>query len=84
MCKVWKFLGVNDIPVELKEMICAEMTANPDADWQAEKSGDLARLIPKGQQGSWQKLFTPRDKAIFKDVAGQLLIDWGYEKDLEW
>jgi hypothetical protein len=84
MCKIWRFLGVNEIPSELEQIVCAEMNANPDAEWQAEKSGDLARLIPKGKQGSWQKLFTARDKAIFKDVAGQLLIDWGYEKDLEW
>lgn len=84
MCKIWRFLGVKEIPASLEQTICDEMNANPDAEWQAEKSGDLARLIPKGQQGSWQKLFTSRDKAIFKDVAGQLLIDWDYEKDLEW
>jgi len=84
MSKIWRFLGVNEIPSELEQKVCAEMNANPDAEWQAEKSGDLARLIPKGKQGSWQKLFTARDKAIFKEVAGQLLIDWGYEEDLEW
>lgn len=84
MSKVWRFLKVNDIPVSVKDAVEQEMSANPDAEWQAEKSSDLARLIPKGQQGGWQKLFTARDKAIFKEVAGELLIHWKYEKDLEW
>jgi len=38
----------------------------------------------KGQIGSWKKSFTPEHKAAFKRVAGQLLIDLGYEKDLNW
>jgi hypothetical protein len=60
------------------------MSANPDKEWQKEKSGDLAQYIPKGQQGTWQNLYTARDKALFKQVAGELLIKWRYEKDLEW
>ncbi len=84
MCKIWRFLRVQEIPEDVKVVIDGEMHANPDAEWQAEKSSDLARLIPKGQQGSWQKLFTPRDKAIFKEIAGELLIQWKYEMDLEW
>lgn len=84
MSRIWHFLGAIPADTATEKEVQAEMNANPDADWQAEKSGDLARLIPKGKQGSWQKLFTARDKAIFKEVAGQLLIDWGYEKDMEW
>jgi len=38
----------------------------------------------KGQIGSWKEHFTPQHKAAFKRVAGQLLIDLGYEKDLNW
>ena len=84
MSKVWKFLGAGKPDKKLREILQAEMSANPDKDWQKEKSGELAQYIPKGQQGSWQNLFTARDKALFKQAAGELLVKWGYEKDLEW
>ncbi len=38
----------------------------------------------KGQIGSWKQYFTPAQIALFKEHAGQLLIDLGYEKDFEW
>ena len=37
-----------------------------------------------GLIGSWKEHFTLDDKEIFKRVAGQLLIDLGYEQDLNW
>ncbi len=38
----------------------------------------------KGQIDSWKQYFTPQVKTLFKKVAGQLLIDLGYEEDLNW
>lgn len=38
----------------------------------------------KGQIGSWKKYFTEEHKRLFKEIAGQLLIDLGYEQDLNW
>jgi hypothetical protein len=37
-----------------------------------------------GKTGEWKKHFTEEHKKIFKDVAGNLLIKLGYEKDGEW
>ena len=37
-----------------------------------------------GKTGEWKKYFTEEHKKIFKDVAGDLLIKLGYEKDGEW
>ena len=37
-----------------------------------------------GQIGSWKTTFNQRQKEVFKKVAGQLLIDLGYEKDFDW
>lgn len=37
-----------------------------------------------GKIGAWKTHFTDKHKEIFKDVAGQLLIDLGYEKDFLW
>lgn len=84
MCKIWQFLGADKPDKKLRATLDTEMTSNPDKEWQHEKSGDMAQFIPKGQQGSWQNLFTAKDKELFKQVAGEQLIKWGYEKDLEW
>ncbi len=35
----------------------------------------------KGQASNWQRLFTPRDKSLFKEIAGEMLVKWKYEKD---
>jgi hypothetical protein len=37
-----------------------------------------------GKTGEWKKHFTANHKKIFKDVAGDLLVRLGYEKDNEW
>lgn len=38
----------------------------------------------EGCIGGWQKHFTQHDKETLKETAGQLLIDLGYEPDLNW
>lgn len=38
----------------------------------------------EGQIGSWKKHFKEIHKHCFKKIAGQLLIDLGYEKDMNW
>ena len=37
-----------------------------------------------GKTGEWKKYFTEEHKKIFKEVAGDLLVKLGYEKDNEW
>lgn len=37
-----------------------------------------------GKTGEWKKHFTDEHKRIFKDVAGDLLVKLGYEKDNSW
>lgn len=37
-----------------------------------------------GKTGEWKKHFTDEHKRIFKDVAGDLLIKLGYEKNNDW
>ena len=46
-----------------------------------ESSGAFMR---KGVAGDWRVTFTERDTQVFKEEAGELLVDLGYEKDLEW
>lgn len=84
LTRIWKFLAVRKINRSLEKQIKAEMSSNPDEEWQAKRNEGIASFLPKGQAGNWQRLFTEKDKSVFKDVAGETLIKWGYEKDLEW
>jgi hypothetical protein len=38
----------------------------------------------KGVAGDWRNVFTPDDKRVFKEAAGDLLIRLGYERDDDW
>lgn len=45
---------------------------------------DRKRFYRKGVVGDWKNHFSDEDKKVFKDVAGDMLIRLGYEKDLSW
>ena len=82
--RLWNFLGVKKINKSLEKQLFDEMSSNPDEEWQAKRNEGIASFLPKGQAGNWQRLFTARDKALFKEIAGDVLVKWGYEKDLNW
>ena len=84
MSKLWNFLGVKNVDIYLIEKIKAEMESNPDEEWQAKRNEGIASFLPKGQAGNWSRLLTEKDKSIFKEVAGEILVKWKYEKDLNW
>ena len=84
MTKLWRFLGVKGFDGSLVEDVKTEMTSNPDEEWQAKRNEEIASFLPKGHAGNWERLFTPRDKSLFKEVAGEMLVKWNYEKDLNW
>ena len=83
MEKLWNGLGVPADPF-LEKDVMAEISSNPDEKWQAEKNDSIASFLPKGKAGNWKNMFTQTDQNLFKKIAGQTLIDRGYEKDLEW
>jgi hypothetical protein len=84
MKKLWRFLGVREVDPALEPALLAEIADNPDEKWQAERNQSIPALLPKGQPGGWRKFFTARDRRVFKEIAGDLLVKWGYEKDLNW
>jgi hypothetical protein len=45
---------------------------------------DPYSFFRKGVAGDWKNVFTEQDKLIFKEEAGDLLIELGYEKDNDW
>lgn len=38
----------------------------------------------KGQPGNWQQHFSVENKQLMKDTAGELLVQLGYERDMNW
>jgi LPS sulfotransferase NodH len=80
MKKVWQFLGV-EAESSLERAILAEIASNPDEEWQSRRNEDIASFLPKGQAGNWTRLFSERDKIVFKQVAGEMLVRWKYEND---
>lgn len=43
-----------------------------------------SKTFRSGKTGQWEKYFKPEHKALFKDMAGDLLVRLGYEKDNDW
>jgi hypothetical protein len=82
--RIWAFLGAGPATSGLDKAIEAELQRNPDADWQKQKAGDLVGPLEKGRRGTWRKLFTTLDRQNFKELAGNVLVDWGYERDQNW
>ena len=83
MSSLWKFFGV-EVDSTLEQAIIAEAAENPDEQWQAQRNDSIASFLPKGKAGNWKNMFTKTDQALFKSIAGNTLIEWGYEKDLDW
>ena len=43
-----------------------------------------SRTFRSGKTGGWREHFTEEHKNLFKDIAGDLLVRLGYEKDNDW
>lgn len=83
MQKLWAFLGVPTNEA-LEADVKNEMSQNLDEEWQARRAGEIASFLPKGKAGNWRNMFTIHDRQIFKRVAGDVLVKWGYEKSTDW
>ena len=45
---------------------------------------ERSHTFRQGSPGAWEDEFSGKHRRMMKDVAGQLLIDLGYEKNLDW
>ncbi len=80
MARLWDFLDIDTGLPGLRGALEAELGSNPDRDWQRHKAGDLIGPLEKGKAGSWREMFTDRDKAVFQQLAGEVLEAWGYPR----
>jgi len=45
---------------------------------------EIGKPLYKGAMGKWKKQMSEKEKALFKDMAGDLLIELGYEGHFNW
>jgi hypothetical protein len=84
MPKIWDFLQVPPSFRGDSALISEKMSKNPGAVEQARKQGDLVDKFKRGSTGGWQDWFTPTDRQIFNNAAGNTIVHWGYEENLSW
>jgi len=69
------FLARVPLPTPRSRILdCLEASINPSK----------SPTFRSGKTGEWKKYFTAEHKTIFKEVAGDLLLKLGYEKDNNW
>jgi hypothetical protein len=78
-----EFLGADADEPAVRE--CLEATSFERLSSKGKGEEDSSsRHHRKGVAGDWKNVFTEEDKQIFKEQAGDLLVDLGYEEDEEW
>ena len=72
--RMYEFLGVD---LERCQPLEDKLTAGFDAE-------APNQFLRKGAVGDWQNYFTSENKQRFKSLAGELMVDLGYTKSLDW
>ena len=70
------FLEISISSGEIRKTL-SSYTLNPEESHTFQKGGG-------GKIGGWHDYFTDEHKTAFKHVAGNILVELGYEKDLDW
>jgi Sulfotransferase family len=79
---LFRFLGLRHDPALIADLL--ERSSFRFYAGRERGQEDRKRFYRKGIAGDWKNHFTAEDKALFKDLAGDLLIRLGYEKNLDW
>jgi len=80
--RLFAFLGVGTDSATIERIV--EENAFEKKSGRSRGEEDSTSFLRKGISGDWKGTFNARDKKVFKRHAGDLLIDLGYEKDLNW
>ena len=80
--RIFDFAGLEPDPEKRRVAIEAESFQKRTGRKPGEEKVDAHHR--KGVAGDWQNHFTDRLKDVFKEKFGQVLIDTGYETDLNW
>lgn len=81
--RLFEFLGARSDEETVAR--CVQATSFEKRSGGRERGQEDTRSgVRKGIAGDWKNVFTERDREIFKEEAGDLLIELGYEKDKNW
>lgn len=80
--QVLSFLGADSSEEVTKK--CVEAVSFEKKASRKPGEEDPTSFYRKGVSGDWKGVFTREDRQTFKEEAGNLLIELGYEKDDEW
>lgn len=77
LIRIWRHFQRSGFELDVSDEVALEALA---------KGIDPTRspTFRSGKIGGWRENFSQENKALFKRVAGELLITLGYEKDLNW
>jgi len=87
--KILRFIGISHL-IDIKALDAAllEYNDNQYTETLKVKEAILYQLkLVRGKRGvsrAWMKGLTPINKVLFKKIAGDYLIELGYEKDFNW
>jgi hypothetical protein len=81
--KLLGFLGV-DTDERLVEHCVSSASFEKLSRGRQRGQEDPSSFYRKGVAGDWKYLFDERDRQVYKEEAGELLIRLGYEKDGGW
>jgi len=79
MARLFRFIGASDDEAVVRR--CINKNRFEKVAGRQEGSEDSTSFFRKGVAGDWQNVFTKRDRQIFWQVAGDLLVELGYQKD---
>jgi len=78
MSRLFRFLGASDDKSVVRR--CVNKNRFEKVAGRQGGSEDSTSFFRKGVAGDWQSVFTKRDQQIFCQVAGDLLVELGYQK----
>jgi hypothetical protein len=81
--RLFGFLGVGAVP-SMIERIVEENRFEKRSSGRRRGEEDITSFFRKGIKGDWEKVYNDRDRRIFKENTGELLVLLGYEDDLKW
>jgi len=80
--RILEFLGANSEKRVIERCLRSSDFERASARPQGEE--DSASFFRKGVAGDWRDVFTERDRALYKRLAGDRLIEFGYESSHDW
>ncbi len=63
---------------------CLEASSFERVSQRRQGEEDSGSFFRKGVAGDWRDVFTERDRALYKKVAGKRLVELGYEASFDW